>query len=252
MPADPMPESPPPPAFAATDAHAASGQGTGWLVILYPLLTRVAVHYRSAPITLLATLVLTLVLLGRGLVARRPAAWLALLAVLVLLAVLASLHLALLSLYLPPVLLNLFLGWFFGRTLVRGSRPLIERMAWHLHDREPLSPEQLVYTRRTTVMWTVFFVAMAAINTALAVFAHPDGVLELLGVTSSIMLPQRIWFWFANLFNFGLAAALMGGEFAYRWWRFPDDRHRYKNVLAFVQRLRREMPVIWHDLMQRA
>lgn len=248
-----MPEPQPPTDIApATDAHAVNAHGTGWLLLLYPLLTRVAVHYRSAPLTLLAVLVLSLVLLGRGLLARHVGAWLGLLAVFGALAVLASLQLALLSLYLPPVLFNLFLAWFFGRTLVRGSRPLIERMAWHLHDREPLSPAQLVYTRRTTVMWTAFFVTMAAINSVLALFAHPDGVLELLGIASPFALPQRLWFWFANLLNFGLAAVLMAGEFAYRRRRFPEDRDRHRNVLAFVQRLRREMPAIWQDLMRRA
>ena len=70
----------------------------------------------------------------------------------VVLSGLALLNLSLLPLYLPPVLLNLFLGWFFGRTLVRGSRPLVQRMAWHMHDREPLSPGHLIYTRRITVM----------------------------------------------------------------------------------------------------
>jgi uncharacterized membrane protein len=243
-----------PPSDAAQSANAqapSSAHGTGWLVLLYPILTRVAVHYRSASLTLLATLVLTLVLLGRGLFARHVGAWLGLLAVCALLAVLASLHLALLSLYLPPVLLDLFLGWFFGRTLVRGSRPLIERMAWHLHDREPLSPEQIVYTRKVTILWTAFFIVMAVINTLLALFAHPDGVLELLGVAPPIMVSQRVWFWFANLLNFGLAAVLMACEFAYRRRRFPEHNERHRHVVGFVQTLRREMPTIWHDLMQR-
>lgn len=249
-----MPDTQPPSDVAPVAASQAptSAHGTGWLVLLYPILTRVAVHYRSAPLTLLATLILTLVLLGRGLFARRAGAWLALLVVIALLTVLASLDLALLSLYLPPVLLNVFLGWFFGRTLVRGSRPLIERMAWHLHDREPLSPEELVYTRRTTVMWTVFFGVMAAINAALALFAHPDGVLELLGVAPPLTVPQSIWFWFANLLNFGLSAVLMACEYAYRQRRFPEHSQRHGNALAFVQTLRREMPTIWQDLMRRA
>ena len=241
----------PPDVAPAAGPHAASAHGTSWLVLLYPVLTRVAVHYRSAPLTLLAVLVLSLVLLGRGLFARRIGAWLGLLAVLALLTALASLDLALLSLYLPPVLFNLFMGWFFGRTLVHGSRPLIERMAWHMHDREPLSPEQLVYTRKTTVMWTVFFMVMAAINAALALFAHPDGVLELLGFASPISIPQQVWFWFANLFNFGLAAVLMACEFAYRRRRFPEHNERHGNVLAFVRTMRSRMPTIWHDLMQR-
>jgi uncharacterized membrane protein len=248
-----MPDTHTPPdvAPAAVSPAPSSAHGTGWLVLLYPILTRVAVHYRSAPLTLVATLVLTLVLLGRGLFARHVGAWLGLLAVCVFLGVLASLDLALLSLYLPPVLLNLFLGWFFGRTLVRGSRPLIERMAWHLHDREPLSPEQIVYTRKVTILWTAFFIVMAAINTLLALFAHPDGVLELLGFASPVTVPQRVWFWFANLLNFGLAAVLMACEFAYRQRRFPEHNERHRHVVGFVQTLRREMPTIWRDLMQR-
>jgi uncharacterized membrane protein len=124
-------------------------------------------------------------------------------------------------------------------------------MAWHLHDREPLSPEQVVYTRKITIVWTAFFIAMAVINTLLALFAHPDGVLELLGAASPIMVPQRAWFWFANLLNFGLAAVLMACEFAYRRRRFPEHNAHHGNVLGFVRTLRREMPVIWQDLMRR-
>jgi uncharacterized membrane protein len=248
----PDPQSPPGLAPAIGTQASAGVRGTGWLVLLYPVLTRVAVHYRSASLTLLATLVLTLVLLGRGLLARHAGAWLGLLAALAVLAGLASLHVALLSMYLPPVLFNLFLAWFFGRTLVRGSRPLIERMAWHMHDREPLSPAHLAYTRGITWLWTVFFVAMATINALLGLFAHPDGVLELLGVESPLAVPLGVWFWFANLLNFGLAAVLMACEYAYRQWHFPEDRHRYGNVLAFVQRLRGELPAIWYDLMRRA
>ncbi len=225
------------------------GGGTGWLALLYPVLTRVALHYHSAALTLLAAFVLTLVLLLGGLLARRRAAWITLLIVAAALAGLAWLNLSLLPLYLPPVLLNVFLGWFFGRTLVRGSRPLIQRMAWHMHDREPLSPGHLVYTRQITVMWTTYFIIMAAINLLLALFAHPNGVLELFGIAPGLRIPQTVWFWFANVFNFGLAALLMVGEFAYRQMKFPEDRGRYGNFVGFMQRMRREMPTIWHDLM---
>lgn len=223
--------------------------GTGWLALLYPVLTRVAIHYHSAALTLLAAFVLTVVLLLRGLLARNPAAWITLLVVVAALAGLALLNLSLLPLYLPPVLLNVFLGWFFGRTLVRGSRPLVQRMAWHMHDREPLSPRHLVYTRQITQMWTLYFIIMALINVVLALFAHPDGVLELFGVASGWRIPQTLWFWFANVLNFGLAAVLMGCEFAYRQISFPEDRNRYGNFVGFMQRMRREMPTIWHDLM---
>src|SRR5262249_58781310 len=54
-----------------------------------------------------------------------------------------------------PVVINVFLCVLFGLTLRRGHEPLITRFARLEHD--VLPPQVERYTRRLTVLWTLFF-----------------------------------------------------------------------------------------------
>ncbi len=231
-------------------APASAATAVACLALAYPLLAHLALHYRSTVLTLAAALALALAALWRGLGARQRGAWLALGLVVAALLGLAALHLELLPLYLPPVLVNLFLAWFFGRTLGRGGRPLIERLVWHLHDRpSALEPALRAYTRRLTWIWAAFFTCVAILDLVLALLAHPDGVLELLGLRNPLPLPQAWWFWFCNVLNFVVAALLMGLEFAYRRHRFPEHRERNRSLPVFLRRMRATLPAIWRDLI---
>lgn len=234
----------------APGAPVSAAAAVACLAVAYPLLAHLALHYRSTALTLAAALALALAALWRGLGARERGAWLALVLIAAVLLGLAALHLELLPLYLPPVLVNLFLAWFFGRTLGRGGWPLIERLVWHLHDRPPvLAPALRAYTRRLTWIWTFFFAGVAVLDFVLALLAHPDGVLELLGLRNPAPLPQAWWFWFCNVLNFVFAALLMGLEFAYRRHRFPEHRERNRSLPAFLRRMRAMLPGIWRDLI---
>lgn len=237
-------------ARSAPGAPASGVAAVACLLLAYPLLAHLALHYRSPALTLAAVLALTLAALWRGLVSGRHRAWLTLLLIVAALIGLAALHLERLPLYLPPVIVNLFLAWFFGRTLGRAGRPLIERLAWHMHDRPPaLEPALRTYTRRLTWIWTSFFAGAAVLDLVLALLAHPDGVFELLGLLNPLPLPQAWWFWFCNVLNFGIAALLMGVEFVYRRHRFPEHRERNRSLPAFLRRMRATLPSIWRDLM---
>ena len=109
-------------------------------------------------------------------------------------------------LFVPPLLINLALAWLFGRTLVRGRVPLIARFA--IMEQGTLSAELVAYTRTLTWLWTLLFIAAAAVSLALALSGHRDA-----------------WSLFTNLLNYVLVAALFLGEFVYRRLRFRNYRH---------------------------
>ena len=110
-------------------------------------------------------------------------------------------------LFLPPILINLALGWVFGRTLVRGRLPLIARFA--LMEQPALNPELEAYSRKLTWVWTLLFMAAAAVSSVLALSGDHDA-----------------WSVFTNLINYLLVAALFLGEFVYRRLRFRNYRHQ--------------------------
>ncbi len=61
-----------------------------------------------------------------------------------------------------PLAGNLLLAWHFGATLRTGQEPLITRYTRAEQGRLP--PELVGYTRRLTWLWTLFFLAFAAVN----------------------------------------------------------------------------------------
>lgn len=70
-----------------------------------------------------------------------------------------------------PVAINLSLLVFFGSTL-REEQSLVERFARAQVD--DLSPREVVYCRRVTLVWCVFFVLNAALSLALAQWASVE------------------------------------------------------------------------------
>jgi uncharacterized membrane protein len=111
-----------------------------------------------------------------------------------------------------PVVINLFLCAFFGLTLLGGRDPLITRFARLEHD--VLPPEVERYTRRLTVLWTLFFATMAAITVALWLGAS-----------------RTAFSLFVNVVNWALLAAFLVGEYLYRRVRFPMYQHKPPHAL---------------------
>lgn len=104
---------------------------------------------------------------------------------------------------LPHLAVYLLLLAWFGSSLRSGREPLVTYMARHVH--ETMSPQLLAYTRRVTVAWCVFFLAMALTSTALFVWA-----------------PIETWSLFANLLNLPLVIAMFAGEYLWRQLRHPE------------------------------
>jgi uncharacterized membrane protein len=121
-------------------------------------------------------------------------------------------------LYLPPIAINLGLGWLFGRTLARGRVPLIARFA--MIEQGTLSPELASYTRILTWLWTLLFAGAAVASLVLALSGNRDA-----------------WSLFTNFLNYLLVAMLFLGEFAYRRLRFRSYRHH--SPLQLLRNVRR-------------
>lgn len=108
--------------------------------------------------------------------------------------------------YAPPIVINLGFAAWFGLTLRAGREPMISRFA--RIERGTLAPDLVAYTRRLTLVWTLFFLAMAAISAALSA------------------LPSAApWAWFTTFGNWICVAALFFVEHLYRRRRFAHHPH---------------------------
>jgi uncharacterized membrane protein len=108
------------------------------------------------------------------------------------------------------------LAALFGRTLAPGHEPLVTRLAHSVHGELPQPVGR--YTRRVTLAWTLFFVAMAASAILLYILAS-----------------RSVWSCFVNLLTLPCVGAMFAVEYAVRRVRFPWFPHAsvMAGVLAF-------------------
>ncbi|SMH36386.1 COG4648 family protein [Azospirillum agricola] len=108
----------------------------------------------------------------------------------------------------------------FGRTLAPGREPLITGIARRV--RGHLTDAMLVYTRRVTVAWCLFFAGQLAVS-------------ALLFLTAS----NTVWSFFVNVLDLPLVALMFLLEYACRLRRFPNLSH---GSIADVVRVFAERP----------
>lgn len=108
----------------------------------------------------------------------------------------------------------------FGRTLLSGREPLITWIARRI--RGSLTDEMLVYTRRVTIAWCLFFASQLAMSALLFAFA-----------------PPAVWSFFINVLDLPLVAAMFLTEYAYRLRKFWNYSH---GSIADVVRVFSERP----------
>jgi uncharacterized membrane protein len=111
--------------------------------------------------------------------------------------------------WLPPALITLLVAFAFGFSLFRGEA-LITRIARQYHVGE-LPDELVAYSRRLTVVWTVFLLACAILTVFLVKYLH---------------FPQ------AAMLTPVMVAALMISEYFFRKFRF--SQHAHPNPLAVM------------------
>jgi uncharacterized membrane protein len=97
------------------------------------------------------------------------------------------------------------LGLTFGRSLLPTQVALCTQLADKLHG--PLSPREVLYTRRVTAAWMLFFFAVAAVSIELFLGA-----------------PLRIWSIYINFCVLPLIAAMFVAEYLVRLRVLPQLR----------------------------
>ena len=101
------------------------------------------------------------------------------------------------------VSIHVLLAFVFGLTLQAGREPLVTALARRVH--ASLTPAMAAYTRKVTLAWTVYFVAMAALSIALYSLA-----------------PFDAWATFANLVTPLAILVMFVGEYLLRYRLHPE------------------------------
>jgi uncharacterized membrane protein len=110
--------------------------------------------------------------------------------------------------------LNLFLLWFFGRTLFNGKEPLITQISRRVNGE--VKPEIAIYTRHVTMAWCIYFAAQVIVSLLLYLFA-----------------PLNVWSLFINVLNLPLLILMFVGEFAWRVTHYPH--HSRTTILKAIE-----------------
>lgn len=197
------------------------------LAVAYPLLAHLGALLHSVVLTSGAVLVLLTVFFSAGLWHGRIAAWLGWIA-LCAATIGLSLHgHARLPQYAVPVLIDGFVAWLFGHTLLRGREPLIAGII-RIVDGEAMLQDAAVcdYARRLTLFWTLLMSGLALTALTLALLLQPDGLLVLFGITAPLPVSAVQWSWFANVINYALVGAFFALELFLRRLVLPQAPQR--------------------------
>jgi len=178
------------------------------LILLYPLALHIGIFAGSVTPGILVLSVL-LLLSGGGLAIKGAySGWILLLSGMALLVCQAYYpSAAQMMLFLPPILINLLLGFLFARTLRAGSTPLISTFARIVHGHE-LDEVAQHYTRAVTQLWVGLFMLLALGSLLLALFA-----------------PLEIWSLFTNFINYILVLLVFMVEYQVRIRRLSHLKH---------------------------
>jgi uncharacterized membrane protein len=195
------------------------------LLLAYPVLAIAGVITHRPVFALLALVVLASVPMLPRLLSRRPPPWLLWLLMLAGVWLLSRHGVADLLLEAVPILINVLLACWFGRTLA-GDEPLVARFVVAIEGTERLrEPGVARYARQVTWFWTALLAAQALLLTGLLLFAARDGLLLRLGVTPAWLVPER---WASAWLHVGcylLLGAAFLLEYAWRRWRLRHLSH---------------------------
>lgn len=195
--------------------------------VLYPILIHVLIMRRASASAVAVLVAVSAVLMTAHLLAPAPGRGVFWAGAYGLLATVGVVSLAgnnVYALFLPHLFINLTLAASFGATLQGRATPIIERFMRLIH-RDHLPPALARYARRLTLVWTVFFSAMALTGLALARYSSLEA-----------------WSLFTNVINYLLVAALFVLQFLYSYVRYRDQGavSPWKGVRLLVWRLARD------------
>lgn len=130
-----------------------------------------------------------------------------------------------------PVLIQLMLMYFFGRTLLKGKGPSFIESFVALEFPE-IPAEIRLYLRKLTIMWTSFFAFNALMCVILAVLSN-----------------DKWWALYNGVFIYLMIGLLTIAEYIYRHFRFPeldipDPKSTIKNMFVNGRK-------VWMDVQAR-
>ena len=207
----------------------------GFLAIGYPLLLLAGIVRDVNMLRYAGLAALIIAVFLPGLVAGRARAWLGAAASVTACLWLGRRGAGMLPLLLAPVLIPASIGWIFARTLRRGRVPLVEQIVRHLHaESGPVDPGRTRYARRLTLACTVLLASLALVNAVLGAFVSPGGLLDLVGIHSTLAVPASFWAAWTGVAGYLVVAVFFTAEYAYRQRRFPDQP--YDGFVDFLRR----------------
>jgi uncharacterized membrane protein len=188
--------------------------------VIYPLAMHFSIHYGHAEIAIYyLAMLLMLPLLFNLLHGRRPTGWMLGTTLLALLITALGVTDAGVMIIIPPAVMFAALFLFFASSLRAEATPVVTRLAAAIRA-EQLSPEIRTYTRKATIAWSVFFLAMLMTSLLLGLWA-----------------PLEIWSWFSNFLAYVLIALMFIAEYLVRRHSLQD--HVDYSFLQFLRNLRR-------------
>jgi uncharacterized membrane protein len=189
------------------------------LMLGYPILIHLSIHFQAVDMAVyVLSFYCVLPLLIPAMRKRLGGMNILLLCLLSLSVLLVGFYLPEKIVVLPPILIFATMAYTFASTLRSGSVPLITRIA--LVIRGELPDYVMVYTRKATLAWVIFFLVMMFINLFLAMFASLE-----------------IWSYFANFIAWGLTGLMFLGEYLVRRYSMPN--HVDYSFAEFLRNLAR-------------
>lgn len=121
------------------------------------------------------------------------------------------------------VAIHLLLATVFGLTLQAGREPLVTALARRVHG--DLTSDMAAYSRKVTIAWTIYFLAVAALSVAIFVLA-----------------PFALWAALANLATPFALVAMFIGEYFLRYRLHPEFERATLAQAVRAYSSRREAP----------
>ena len=118
---------------------------------------------------------------------------------------------------------NLFLMWFFGRTLQKGREPLITQISRRING--DVKPDILIYTRHVTLAWSIYFASQVCISLLLYLFT-----------------PLSVWSLFINVLTLPMLMLMFAGEYIWRITRYPH--HTHASILKAIRVYTRDIATL--------
>jgi uncharacterized membrane protein len=218
------------------------------LIVLYMVVTHLAVVLPSERLALISINLLALIVLLGPLKKRQSWAYLAMAAMVAMLYLGSGARLAQVVIFLPPIVVNVGLCWLFGHTLLGERTPLVVRMVRLLHGKDDLTDPVLRYARRVTAIWTGLFLFNAVVCLVLALCAMPGGLLLVAGYQPMFTVPVRDWSLFSDIGCNVLVGLMFVVEYTLRRRLFPWQP--YRNFFDFLRRAAAIGPALFADLMR--